>query len=503
MTSPPIRKEQGNRSASFRNDMPRSPLDCATETIATVGVIAVLTAVAGLLAVMILSSQQMHIIWPVLVASGVFAGFSYLLKVRAQINIFGEIGFLYLALALAYTVLPAVKFIMLDFNFPLDFDGLNFAVLAPKPVELGIHFWRHVLFITAVATGYLMFRGETFLWRRERETSTRQYDRVIALMIAVTGGCALIVTLLLPAATTYIEHYTRFDNLSAPVRKIVDLSFIFKTGGYFVLMALMFSQYRRYRILIYLIVPIVCAYEIVFSFGSRIVAFTILMSALGFYHFRVVPLSFKKSALLVSVLVILFTGIGYVRHFNYSLDDAQYNVTSEKDVQASESEAVYCTGYHLYYERAKGTLPSRDWPMFFNDFIAVIPFIDHIKHNPQYWYARNYFPQAEVPPTTMGVIANSALWGGEWDLLLRGLINGALFALLTRWFFRRQNKWWALTIYVYCYATCIMAVKYDVLFQLPLLCRMILPTVLLAEGFFRVQRIAGFFKEARSQVSAV
>ena len=82
--------------------------------------------------------------------------------------------------------------------------------------------------------------------------------------------------------------------------------------------------------------------------------------------------------------------------------------------------------FHLYFERKHNIMPSSDWRMFFNDFISIIPFIDHITYNPQYWYARNNFPTADVPPTTMGILADSAIWGGELDLLLRSLINGAL-----------------------------------------------------------------------------
>ena len=86
---------------------------------------------------------------------------------------------------------------------------------------------------------------------------------------------------------------------------------------------------------------------------------------------------------------------------------------------------------------------------------------------------------AAVPPTTMGVIAESGLWGGEPDLFVRSLINGALFAGLTRWYLRRRQAWWALTVYVYCYANCILTLKYSVFYLAPPLLRVVLPSVLL------------------------
>jgi len=99
-----------------------------------------------------------------------------------------------------------------------------------------------------------------------------------------------------------------------------------------------------------------------------------------------------------------------------------------------------------------------------------------------------------VPPQTMGVLADSAIWGGEFDLLIRSLLNGAIFALLTRWFLRRRDKWWALTIYIYCYATCIMTLKYSVLYQLTPLIRIIVPTLLLTGILFSLQRTIHRFK---------
>ena len=490
-----MKKEQGNCGDFSLNNVAKSPIDTAEETIIIVAIIAVVIFILGYVATNIFTSAQMYIIRPILVSIAVFIMFSYVLWIRVRVYIFGEIGFIFLALALAYTISPAIKTLLLDFYFPPDFDGLNFAVLSPKPAELGTHFWRHVLFISSVATGYLTVRGGRLPIMPMNVTPARKYGRVIATMIIIMVCCVFVVSLLLPSATTYIEHYTRFDNLSWRERKIVDLCLIFKNGGYFVLLALMFSQYRRFRIFIFIIVPIFCAYEILFSFGSRIVAFTLSIAVLGFYHFRVNPISLKKSIVLLIALAMIFSGIGLIRHFKYDIEEAQYNLIKQNEIQASELEAVYCTSFHLYYERGQGTLPSRDWQMFFNNFISIIPFIDHIKYNPQYWYARNYFPEAVVPPTTMGILADSAIWGGEWDLLARGLINGALFALLTRWFLYRRNKWWALTIYIYCFATCIMTLKYSVLFQLAPLCRVILPSLLLAEFLFRFQRTTALLKK--------
>jgi hypothetical protein len=112
--------------------------------------------------------------------------------------------------------------------------------------------------------------------------------------------------------------------------------------------------------------------------------------------------------------------------------------------------------------------------------------VDHTTWNPQYWYARYYFPNAVVPPQTLGPIADSAIWGGEVDLLIRSLLNGALFAYIVRWFIKKKDIWWAVAIYIYFYATCVMTLKYSIFYQLTPLVRILIPTLLVAALIMRV-----------------
>ena len=462
--------------------------------IVIIAIIGVVAFVFGLEAMDIFTVEQMYIIRPILVSCAVFVLFSYVLWSRVRANIFGEIGFIYLALALAYTILPAITFFKTDFNILIGFDGIYPVLLSPRPEELGAHFWRHVLFMSGVAIGYLSARGRMLPTKYSNDDSTYINGRIIAFHIALVGCCIGAVTLLSSPVTSYIEHYTRYDDLSWPVRRFVYICLILKFGGYFVLMALMFSQYRKYRLIIFIVVPVLCAYESIYSYGSRLQTLTLLMAVIGFYNFKVKPISLKKGVVLLIALAVLFSGIELIRSSNYSLENAQYAIAEEGIKQASEFGAVFNTGFHLYNERSNGTLPTRPWQMFFTDIISLVPFLDHTANNPQYWYAQNYFPESVVPPQTMGVIAESAIWGGELDLLLRSLLNGVLFALLIRWFLRRREKWWALIVYIYCYATCIMTLKYSVLYQFTPLIRILLPTLILTGLLLQLQKTLRRFK---------
>jgi hypothetical protein len=464
--------------------------------------VTLVTAVLEVMAESVFTVDQMYIIRPILVCGAVFVLFSYILSVRIGTNLFGEIGFVYLALALAYTILPGLAFLLSNFAFPLLVDGLNFIDLSPLPVELGRHFWRHLLFISGVAAGYLLVRGGDVLPRQIEQRKRTGDGRVITVWIAVIVGSMLAVRALSAPVTTYLENYTRFDHLSWPLLRLAYVCLSFKSGGYFILLALLFRNYRRYKILVFALVPLIGVYESINSFGSRIETLTVLLAFIAFYNLKVKPISINKGVAYLLGLAVLFSAIELFRSSAYSLADARYAATQEDGQQVAEFGAVYNTSFHLYSERAQGALPERPWQMFFYEFVAIVPFLDHTTNHPQYWYARNYFPQAAVPPQTMGVLADSAIWGGELDLLVRSLLNGVLFAYLTRWFLRRRNEWLASNIYVFCYATCVLTLKYSVFYQLVPMMRLLVPTLLFTEVLFRLQKASGFMKAAVPQPAA-
>jgi hypothetical protein len=102
---------------------------------------------------------------------------------------------------------------------------------------------------------------------------------------------------------------------------------------------------------------------------------------------------------------------------------------------------------------------------------------DHVAHNSQYWYAEIYFPDAVVPPQTMGPLADSGIWGGEPDLALRGLLTGLGYGLIARWVLRRNATWYRMLLYAYLFATAVFGLKYSVVYQVSLMLRNFLPVL--------------------------
>lgn len=421
--------------------------------------------------------QNLQILLPTCFTVAIFLYFSWHLRLQVQDNIFGEIGFIYLAFAVAYTVFPAYGFLTLDsLSSGTGFQDL--ARLAPDQGELGRHLWRHVLFIAAVGSGYLLFRGRhTPRFNSSGNFGNAEKPVIRFLFVAVVLSVLLLWSLSAPV-NAYVDNYTRYDNLSWVARRVVTICDVLKTGGTFVLLTLLFRNYRRFRLYIWSFVLVRAAYEVQFSLGSRIDAFMILTAALLLYHYYVKKVTLSRGLLAALACVLIFSVIETVR-FAEDLSVLKETEFQARGMPAVELGAVYAQGFHLYSERSAGSLPPIEWQVFFNDFISLVPLVDVTKWHPMYWYARNYFPNAVVPPLTLGPIAESALWGGEIDLLVRGLINGVLFALLMRWFAREGGKWQVITIYVFCYSTCIMCLKYSIFYHLPQLEKVILPVVLI------------------------
>ena len=419
-----------------------------------------------------------QILLPSFAVLAIFLCFSLWLRFQVQDNVFGEIGFVYLAFALAYTVFPAYGFLVLD-SLSSSAGLHDLAALAPDQSQLGLQLWRQVLFIAAIGLGYLLFRGRSApKFDSLKNLSYAEKPIIRILFVAILFSVIALWSLSAPVET-YVDNYTRYDNLSWVARRVVTICIVVKTGGTFILLTILFRNYKRYRVYIWTFVLLRAMYEVQFSLGSRIDAFFILMAVAALYHHCVKPITLKKGFVVMLGFGLVFSVLEMARASDFDSSAFKENISQDQGMPAAELGAVFVPGFHLYSERSEGTLPPVEWQMFFNDFISLVPLVDQTKWHPMYWYARNYFPDAVVPPATVGPIAESALWGGEIGLAILGFINGILFAFLMRWFAREGGRWQVMAVYVFCYSTCIMCLKYSIFYHLTPLVKTVLPLLLI------------------------
>lgn len=433
----------------------------------------------------LLPQEKLFILTPMLATIVVYVAFLMMLHDRVRNNLFGELGFLYISISVVYTILPALTFVIVDLDLASGWVWKNLSQLLPAPRELGLHLWRHVLFIAGVAIGYLALRGRQIPEVLALEDTKGKDDSTILFLLGIVLFSILCISLMSAPVHTYIDNYTRFDHLSWFPRKFVSLCARMKQGLYIALITFLFMHHRKYKLLIPPVIFGMAVYEIAFSFGSRIESLVILLMAVCLHHHFIKPVSLKQGLAVCLAIAVVFSGLEILRSYDFDISQTR-SVVSDRGVgPASEFGAVYLTGFHMYAERAQGAIPPKEWPMFFNDFISLVTPNDFTRWHPQYWYARAYFPNDIVPPETLGPITDSAIWGGEIDLIIRSLINGAFFAYIIRWFIKHKNKWWGTAVYVFCFATCIMTLKYSVFWHLNPLFKTFLPTVLFIEAVRR------------------
>jgi hypothetical protein len=415
-----------------------------------------------------------QLIAPTLAAVVLFLLFCVLLSARLGGNVFGELGFIYLAWAAVYTAVPGFGLAASS----ADETGPLFMLL-PATDELAAHLWRHALFIGSVATGYLLVRGRRAIpVLAARPDLNHSSDRMVAMVLGLIVISIAILLLLSGPVTNYHEHYVRYDHLAWPIRKLVSLFVRLNIGLYSVLLVLLFLHYERYKRIIPVVLIALCVHETTYSLGSRIFSLMILLQAVLLYHLLVRRISLVRALMFCTLMGLFFTAVEFLREAQGDLDAVKSRVSEDGLKAAGEFGAVFFTGFHLYSERSQGSLPPTEWPMFFSDLISVVTFGDFARWNPMDWYARNYYPDAIVAPFTLSPIADSAIWGGELDLFFRGMVNGAFFAIIVRCFLRWRARWWSLVVYAFCYATAILTLKYSIFFHLTPLLKTIIPVLL-------------------------
>lgn len=438
----------------------------------------VLLLLAGALGLLFAAPAETRaIVVPATVAVAGYGVFLTVLSRRDAEGLVGDIGFLYLGLLLVYTVVPAT---VLAWGLTSDIAGALSQFL-PTAAESSRQLWRQVAFGGAFGVAYLAARGSQPIEGPAVPDPGHRRGRTVVITLGLVIACLLILLGLSAPVETYYDHYTRYDHLGWAPRKAVSLVLRLSLGLYCILFVFLFLDARKWRVVLPLTVLGLCGFEIAYSYGARIQALIVLLMALCLYHLTIRRISLGKLGLAGAALVLLFGTIELVRLLGDSGSIVD-SVSGGGVAPPSEFLAVFLPSLQLYGDRAAGTLPAAPWPMFFNDLISLVTFGDFTEYMPMYWYARNYFPGVDVPPFTIGPVAETAIWWGEPELLVRGALNGIFFAWLVRGYLRFRDRWWGVSVYVYCYATCVLSLKYSIFNHVQLVEKNLLPAMLLVEG---------------------
>lgn len=372
---------------------------------------------------------------------------------------------------LLYTIQPAFlyAFDLFDPADPILSIGIN-------SNEFYAHLWRHFIYIFGFSVAYLFFRGDASLPRNINLGSFKAIQKpIFVLFVVLFVGLYYLNTVSLEV-DNYYDNYVRYDHLGWFGKKITSLIVRFKLGIYTIILVSLMTYRGNKLFLGLLFLSTACAYELVYSFGSRIQVLILIIQFILLYHFTRHGIPLTKVFILGIIALLSFSLIEFVRLSSsgsfIDFNDLNLNFPMELN-------SVFFSGAHLYKQLSAGSLPSAPWPMYFYEITSILLPGDYVEWNPMEWYRLNFHPDSVFPPMTLGPIADSAIWGGELDLFVHALFNGLFFAFIVKSFIRFQDKLWMVVFYLFACGSCILTIKYSVLYLLNPIVKNILPALIL------------------------
>ncbi|MDA7702526.1 oligosaccharide repeat unit polymerase [Gammaproteobacteria bacterium] len=421
------------------------------------------------------------LIWPTLSIAFIYVLFILILSNQVKTNILSEIGFIHFSFLIIYTLFPSL---ILIFG-ALD-EGSPLAWINPDTEDMANHLWRHVLFALGFAISFILTRGKHSIKTSAPKRNLKYDNKIIFVSILFLLLSSFAMIILAAPITDYYSNYTKFDHLPSLVRSLVSLAVRFNWGFTTILVVFLFMNYHRYKILIpFVIVPLM-ALDLYITAGARIQSFVMLASILCIYGIFIKQIQIFRFFVYAFLALLAFIFLGIIR---LSTGEVDIDFASTLLTLGGEFGAVFYTGFVLYSDRAADSLPFVPNQMFFYDLWALMPFIDISSWTPMNWFHQNYHPEAPVPPFTLGPIANSAIWGGEIDLIIRGIFSGIFFSTLTRVFNANRNNWMIVLIYVFSFSTTILIMKYSIFYHFQLILKTLLPVIFICWAISKISFI--------------
>ena len=359
-----------------------------------------------------------------------------------------EIGAVYVAVVSLYMLYPLLGFLVNGLRYtPLN-DNRLFAA-QPSPVEIGGLAWYYVAHLASFVAVYVLVRGpQTGVVVRALHVSRRTLLAVVFLYVTVVAFFFFLGLSFDLTARTYAESYLVAKRLPLMLAQLSNHLSGIQFTLELVLLAALFANYRRYRLLIagWLVVLGVSTFV---QLGSRSGLILLLLAAALMYHGTVRPLPLGMVAVAGVATLAVFVVLGYLRSGFRQSPDA---VGGYLIFGAGEFENILANAYDLKRLQAIGAVG--DLPLAFHlADLLVIPqqLLPFAKVEPATWYVSTLYPEyaAAGGGYVFGTIAQAILGGGWIDVMARGAVLGLLLGLVHRYCMRRPSSLWAFVFYVW------------------------------------------------------
>lgn len=405
---------------------------------------------AGLFAMAVLAPENSRgVLLPItsalLIAGGFFLGIARRRQWAAPIF---NVGSFYAAVVLIYTVYPLTVFLK-NGQIYHELSDLRLFIAQPDPRQIATVGWWYVLYFATFCFVYFVSTRSVGSLRVEPPSRPGSLLFVVILIYTVVQVYLLIITRFFGAgpAATYTESYLALRHLPLIVQQVTGRLQSWVPVLEIVLLVVFFTDYRRNRFYIALILLWVAASTFMLL-HARTELFLLLIAAAFLRH------HFVHRMRLVSVvaggvtLLTLFSLLGAMRNIRGS--DVQLSAMM---TGSSEFESILSTAYDLMFVRNDWGFFLEDPTLYFADFILPIPsqLLPFTKQVASYWYMKRYYPlYGETGGGfAFGAVSEAVVGFGWIELIVRAALLALVFAWVDRRFTARPVSVWGAAFYVW------------------------------------------------------
>jgi oligosaccharide repeat unit polymerase len=403
-----------------------------------------------------------------------------------------EVGAWYAIAATVYLFLPLTVFFALGMVFLPTNDGRLFA-MQPDPADVARIGWMYVVHIASFCVAYVITRGMKRASHRHYErTSRRTLTLAVTLSIGLTV-VLLVMRLMLPKPESYTGSYAAVAALPLGIRQALK----FMNGVNFVLTIVIlvtgFQQYKRWRGLIVLWLGF--QFAIMLVDGSRTPLVFSFCACVLLYHAMVKPIRARRATILAVGGLVTFLALGVLRSYRGSESGSDFLF----GLSGGEFEALFANAVDIDRRRSTNDIEGAPPGAYLADLVAPIPsqLLPFEKVDLADWYVSRFYPVAkeEGQGFAFGVIAQSLVGYGWWELALRGFLLGVLFAKLHSFYRRHSHRLWAIVFYVWLTVNAYQSFRSTSLSLWSSFVQQFIPALIIVEGlgavFWQASRLRG------------
>lgn len=411
--------------------------------------------VASGVGLLVVDPDVRAVLMPVLVLVNLGLVFLVMLWNRDHILPLFELGTIWVATTILYSVFPLLNFLM---------GGLQWTILSDARLiqydstafEVGGFVWRHVIYTASFVAVYLVLRGRAIVPTKDIVNPGKIFGLAIfvVLLLLISYFAVLQLGFGVSYSASYAEMLAGRGLLTQLPYIVQQLShnlqgmvLILKQAVLLLVLQQWHKARWRYGVLVWLGVEVVVS---VLRTGARTEMALLLLSAGLLYHRLVKPFTLLRTIVFGGTLLGILLVIGVVRDTGTGIGEL-----AEKNVPLlaamNEFQAVFATSYDLYMRRNMGSLENVPWQIYVSDLYMLVPsqLLPFYKWDPSQWYLDLIEYREPVGGFMFGVISQGVIGLDSLEILLRGCLLGGIAASVHRWYLRRASEFWNTLLYLF------------------------------------------------------